>query len=335
MPNPKYQLAATESYCPMRAMSPHDRIAGALLGAVVGDALGVPVEFSSREECLSDPVTGMRGYGTWDQDPGTWSDDSSLLLATAGSLLEGFDLERMGKEYVAWLHEGEWRPYDRVFDVGETTLKAIDVIFFGAPAGEAGSDKESANGNGSLMHILPVGLAFANAPLKELCETAESASAITHSHIWPRMACSYYCLAARRLLRGEDKFSAVRAATDEFVQHYEAMGFGMHLGKFGFLINEPIATLTAASIESSGFVIDTLNASIWCLLRETSYAASVLTAVNLGGDTDTIACVAGGLAGLLYGRQSIPAEWLAALARQDEVVEFTDTFAHSLLGTEP
>lgn len=319
----------------MPVMSPHDRITGALLGAVVGDALGVPVEFSTREERHSDPVTGMRGFGTWNQVPGTWSDDSSLLLATAGSLLEGFDLERMGKAFVAWLHEGEWRPYERVFDVGDTTRKAIDAIFFGTPASEAGCAEESANGNGSLMRILPVALAFADASLEELCEAAESASAITHSHIWSRMSCAYYCLLARRLFRGEDKFTAVAGVTEEFTQHYQNMGYSMHLEKFGFLMNEPIATLTAASVDSSGFVIDTLNASIWCLLRETTYASTVLSAVNLGGDTDTTACVVGGLAGLLYGPGSVPADWLAVLARQDEVVEFTHTFAHSILGTEP
>lgn len=313
-------------------MTERDRMIGALWGAVTGDALGVPVEFSNRDERRRDPVTGMRGFGTWNQPPGTWSDDSSLLLASAESLLDGYDLERMGKSFVGWLHEGAWRPHGKVFDIGGTTNQAIDAICFGTPAEQAGCDGEFSNGNGSLMRILPVGLAFADAPMEEICEAAERASSLTHGHAWSKMACAYYCLLVRRLLRGEDKFSAIAKTTDEFIQHYEQTDFAIHLSQFAFLTGDSIATQTESEITSSGFVLATLHASLWCLLRETNYAGSVLRAVNLGDDTDTTACVVGGLAGLLYGRAGIPDEWVQTLARREDLESFFATFAVAVLG---
>ena len=312
-------------------MTSHDRLMGALWGAVVGDALGVPVEFSSREERRRDPVAGVRGFGTWNQPPGTWSDDSYLLLATVESLLEGYDLEHMGKAFAGWLHEGKWRPHGRVFDIGGTTRHAIDAIYFGTPAEEAGQTSEQSNGNGSLMRILPIGLAFWSSSGDEICEAAERASSLTHGHAWSRMACAYYCLLARRLFRGEDKFSAVGTTTDEFVAHYKQTPFAEHLSQFDFLINESISTCNETKIDSSGFVLSTLNASVWCLLRETSYSATVLRAINLGGDTDTTACVVGGLAGLIYGRDGIPEEWFHELARKRDLAVLFSQFATAVL----
>lgn len=136
-----------------------DRVLGALWGAVTGDALGVPVEFEERAEVRSHSVLDMRGHGTHDQPPGTWSDDSSLLLCTVDSLSRHeFDTEDLGKRFVSWYHEGLWTPWNRVFDVGVTTSQALARIASGVRAEIAGSDNQYSNGNGSLMRILPVAL---------------------------------------------------------------------------------------------------------------------------------------------------------------------------------
>lgn len=308
-----------------------ERVLGALWGSVVGDALGVPVEFTSRADRKHDPVTSMRGYGTWNQPEGTWSDDTSLMLASAESLLEGFDIERMGQAFVDWLHGGKWRPHGRVFDVGMTTRQAIDAILSGGAASTAGSTLESSNGNGSLMRILPVGLAFANAETEEICEAAESASAITHGHAWSRMACAYACLLTKHLIQSGDKFAALAAANHDFISHYSGTSEAEHLGKFSILLQDPLSIYPDHMIESSGFVLHTLTASVWCLLRETTFAATVLQAVNLGDDTDTTGCVTGGFAGLLYGQSEIPADWFAGVARHDELAPFFQKFTTSLL----
>jgi len=133
---------------------------GGLWGAVVGDALGVPVEFRSREELRQDPVQDMRGYGTYNQPAGTWSDDSSLLLCTAESLLDGFDTRHLASLFVRWLHQAHWTPWEEVFDVGGTTHRAINNLSKGAEPEEAGLTDENSNGNGSLMRILPIALHY-------------------------------------------------------------------------------------------------------------------------------------------------------------------------------
>ena len=139
-----------------------DRILGGLWGAVIGDALGVPVEFMSREQVRRNPITGMRGYGTFNLPPGSWSDDSSLLLCTVESLLDGFDTSKMGELFIRWLNEGYWTPWGETFDVGNSTMSSIRRLMKGVPPEEAGGRGEHDNGNGSLMRIIPVGIFFAS-----------------------------------------------------------------------------------------------------------------------------------------------------------------------------
>ena len=143
-----------------------DRILGGLWGAIIGDALGVPVEFMSREQVRRNPITGMRGYGTFNLPPGSWSDDSSLLLCTVESLLNGFDTDSMGDLFIRWLTEGYWTPWGKTFDVGASTMSSIGRMIREVPPEEAGGRGENDNGNGSLMRILPVGIFFARQPSK-------------------------------------------------------------------------------------------------------------------------------------------------------------------------
>ena len=140
-------------------MTKHDRIRGGLWGAIVGDALGVPVEFQDRAILECTPVLGMRGFGSHNQPPGTWSDDSSMTLCTIESLLEtGFDTDDMGRRFVDWYNAERWTPWGKVFDIGMTTRSALLAVARGTKADLAGGITESSNGNGSLMRILPVAL---------------------------------------------------------------------------------------------------------------------------------------------------------------------------------
>ncbi len=296
------------------------RIRGAVLGALVGDALGVPVEFKERAERVEDPVTGMRGYGTWNQPPGTWSDDGSLLLCSLEGLQEGFDPERVGKLFVRWRRDGYWSAHGNVFDVGVTTAKAISRLASGVAAEEAGPHDEVSNGNGSLMRILPVALRFADAPPFALAEYAMRLSRLTHAHARSQLACAFYCLLAVALLRGLGPADALAEAGREF-EPLLALHPAEH-EEFSRLIAPDFANLDEASIRSKGYVMDTLEAAIWCLLRHPDYSSTVLAAVNLGGDTDTTGCVAGGLAGLTYGESAIPLEWRDALPGRERLESF-------------
>jgi ADP-ribosylglycohydrolase len=312
----------------MSAITRQQQIIGGLWGAVAGDALGVPVEFKSRVEVQANPVTGMRGHGTHNQPAGTWSDDSSLLLCTADSLVRHqFDTEDIGRRFVEWYNEGLWTPWKRVFDIGATTSEALARIATGVRAEVAGSDGQYSNGNGSLMRILPVALRFAQLPTRDLLDRVHRASSITHRHIRSQMACGYYSLVVQSLLRGANPHEAFEYGRDVFLAFYDADPYwAVELDYFRLATASDLKARLESEIDSGGYVVHTLTASLWCLLSTGSYRECVLKAVNLGGDTDTTGCVAGGLAGVAYDLNSVPSEWIQQLARREELQKLFDRF---------
>ena len=305
-------------------MNSSSRILGGLYGALIGDALGVPVEFSSRSACKANPVTGMRANGMHYQPAGTWSDDGSLMLCSVESLVEnGFDLEDMGKRMLRWFDLGHWAAHGLVFDIGNATRKALDRISFGTPAELAGSSGEHDNGNGSLMRILPVPLALLDADLDTFCDRIARASAITHAHDRSKLACVLHGLFVRALMRGDAPTKAHACAASEFRVRY---GSHAEFAHFSPLLNPDLGSQPEEAIQSSGYVLHTLIASIWCLLTTSTFSECVLKAVNLGDDTDTTGCVAGGLAGVFYGVDAIASEWIAALPRQADLQNLFQAF---------
>lgn len=301
-----------------------ERCKGALYGSLVGDALGVPVEFSSREQRDADPVTAMRAFGTWNQPAGTWSDDGALLLCTAETLIDGADIERTGASFVRWMKKGEWAAHGKVFDIGGATQTALSRIDAGCLASLAGGQDVEFNGNGSLMRILPVALRYQAESPQVISSFAMRFSAITHAHIRSQLACALYCLFAQRLIVGETIPLAYQQALKCFrpilAEHPEEQS---HFDRIlsGSLLKEP-----RGAVRSSGYVIDTLEASIWCLHHYSNFASTVLAAVNLGGDTDTTGCVTGGLAGIHYRISSIPSGWMDVLPRKPEIEELVSRF---------
>ena len=259
------------------------KLRDAVYGAAVGDALGVPFEFRERGtfECA-----GMVGYGTHHQPAGTFSDDTSMLIATCDSLraYDGeVDTHDMRERFVKWMDEGAYAIDGNVFDIGITVSRALR-----RGRGMAG---ERDNGNGSLMRIIP--LAFVDAGRGKI----RKVSSITHAHRTSTGACVAYVEAARKLVEG--------------MSVAEALG-GVGVDDYEF---EP--DKSRDSLRSGGYVIDTLDSALWCLANTGSYADCVLAAVNLGGDTDTTACVAGALAGIVYGCDAIPAKWMETLRGKD------------------
>lgn len=249
----------------------------AIYGLAVGDALGVPYEFRPRG---SFACTGMVGHGTHDQPAGTWSDDTSMTLATCDSIRAcgHVDTGDMLSRFRAWIDGGAYAIDGVVFDYGNTTARAL-----GAGVGCAG---ERDNGNGSLMRIAP--LAFTDATDDEV----RTVSAITHAHPVSTEACVDMVRVMRALAAGA---SPVEAIPD----------------------HEILLAASEKDIRSGGFVRDTYCAALWCLAVSGSYEECVLRAVNLGDDTDTTAAVAGALAGIVYGADAIPAAWMEVLRGKD------------------
>jgi ADP-ribosylglycohydrolase len=259
----------------------------AIYGLAVGDALGVPFEFKLRG---SFHAVGMTDGGMHRQPTGTWSDDTSMTLATCASIKQRgkIDVKDITEKFRQWLHDGMFAVDGVVFDVGNTTATAL--------AEGRGRDDERSNGNGSLMRIVPLVFVEDIKP-----EQVESVSAITHAHAISKEACNLYVNYAQKLMRGLSPVAVLAELQASKV--------------FGGI--ETINHLTENEVASSGYVVDTLKASFWCLTTTNSYSECVLRAVNLGDDTDTVGAVAGALAGIVYGYDEIPPEWIDILRGKD------------------
>lgn len=302
----------------MKAMN-RNQVLGGIIGAVVGDALGVPVEFTPRKHLIESPVEDMLEYGTFNQPRGTWSDDSSLILCTIESLLGGIDYEDMGRKFCKWLEDAYWTPHGEVFDVGNTIFSSILAMQNGKSAIEAGMDGEYDNGNGSLMRILPFVFYLYNCEPEKREEIIVKASSITHSNEVSTFACYLYVEYAIGLLEGLNKRQA-------YSRIQKLKGKGYRREAFRRIQKVDISVLRPEDIYSSGYVIHSLEAALWVFLTTTSYKDCVLKAVNLGDDTDTIASIAGGLAGIFYGLNRIPVDWVNSLARKNDIFQLSDEF---------
>ncbi|MBX3043082.1 MAG: ADP-ribosylglycohydrolase family protein [Candidatus Kapabacteria bacterium] len=296
------------------------QIKSALFGVAVGDALGVPVEFNSRQSIKKNPVTDMIGYGTYNLPAGTWSDDSSLTFCLSEALTQDFDLNTIGQNFVKWYQHNFWTPRGNVFDIGIATRQAISRLAQGEKPEFAGGFDETDNGNGSLMRILPLLFYIQDKSIKERYEITKQVSSITHGHIRSVIACFYYLEFAKQILAGKDKFEIYVNLQTEIPNHLTSREINpTEIAKFDRLLKGDISKLDEDEIQSSGYVLHTLEASIWCLLTTDNCKNAVLKAVNLGSDTDTTGAVTGGLAGLLYGLDNIPEKWLQQLAKYSEI----------------
>lgn len=261
-----------------------NKLKSAIYGLAVADAVGVPYEFKMRGAFNA---IDMVGHGSHNQPKGTWSDDTSMTLATCASI-KGcgcIDVSDMLAKFRAWAHKGEYAIDGRVFDIGCTTSEALYT--------GKGKDDERSNGNGSLMRIIP--LAFTDASDEDI----EAVSAITHAHDISKAACVCYVHIARLLIRGKELSDILPSIESPFDRI------------------RTISTLDESEIKSSGYVVSTLEAALWAVSTTDNYRDAVLKAVNLGNDTDTVGAVAGGLAGIIYGLEGIPHKWLDSLKGKD------------------
>lgn len=298
-----------------------DKPLALILGVAVGDALGVPVEFKARGTFL---VTGMQGYGTHNQPPGTWSDDTSLTLALADNLFPDEvngkpDLESIALGFIDWYDKAAYTPHGKLFDVGNATAKAIKRLKEGVAPEKAGGAGERDNGNGSLMRIAPLAFyMYGIQKPEERFRIVREVSSLTHAHEWSVAACYIYVEMLNKLRMGRKKKEAYAELREDFARGVPFISKATR-AKFVRILENDISVLPEEDIRSGGFVIDTLEAAFWCFLNTGNYRDAVLKAVNLGDDTDTTAAVTGALAGLAYGLDSIPQEWLDQLAAYEEV----------------
>ncbi|WP_010280846.1 ADP-ribosylglycohydrolase family protein [Bacillus timonensis] len=263
-----------------------NKLKDAVYGFAVADALGVPYEFKKRGTFN---CSDMVGYGTWNQPKGTWSDDTSMTIATCKSIKDKdtIDPEDIMKNFKSWYFNGTFTAHNEVFDIGGTTEQAILT--------GQGINDVNANGNGSLMRILP--LVFTNCTKEEIIKV----SSLTHAHEWSTNACVLYVAIAKSLLNGENIREILQSING--AEPFNRLPY--------------IHKLLEEEIRSSGFVVETLEAALWCVATTSNYQDCVCKAVNLGNDTDTVAAIAGGLAGIIYGFENIPKKWIEELANKE------------------
>ena len=316
-----------------------NKVTSALLGVAIGDALGVPYEFNTREEMQKNPAKDMVGYGTHSQPAGTWSDDSSLTFCLADSLKKGYDLKDITVQFISWYKNNHWTARGIVFDIGITTRKAItrlEHIINAKNYDELSQLKyggdEYDNGNGSLMRILPLLFYIKNKPIKEQFEIVWEVSALTHRHIRAAMSCMIYLKFAEKLLLGLRKEEAYQAMRSDIQGFWDEISFSQaEQIHFQRLIQNDIRLIDISDLKSGGYVIEVLESSIWFFLQESDYSNTVISIINLGHDTDTSAAIAGGLAGLYYGSEAIPEYWLASLARLEDILQLGDELNEKFL----
>ena len=306
-----------------------------IMGVVVGDALGCPVQFESRDEVARHPVTGMRGYGTFNLPEGSWTDDSSLTIALLESIwrVGEIDLDDIMGNFMKWLYHGEFTPYGESYDIGRGTMQAINRYKKNRKAKKCGGDEEWNNGNGSLMRIMPACLycsVMESSGMysdRDAIDVIHSVGGLTHAHIRSNIACGLYFFMAKYILFRE-------GSLQERIQEGLTQGFAFYESYLADKENlhyydrlkdlEAFKSLPADKIKSTGYVVDALEAAVWSLITTDSFDQALLKAVNLGDDTDTVGAIAGGLAGLYYGYDSIPEDWLSAIKRREWIEEMCE-----------
>jgi len=309
-----------------------DFVKDALVGVAAGDAIGVPVEFRSRQELEAQPVTNMREYGSHHQPAGTWSDDSSMTFCLAEMLCDKYDLQGLANRFINWMRHSWWTPHGVVFDMGIATSAAITRLERGVEPVMAGGSSIDSNGNGSLMRILPLLFYTRDMNIDRRFLIAKDVSSLTHRHIRSALSCFIYLELALEIQAGQEKQAAYRTVCSRIKTFLDetATCTQEEAAHFERILSGEIQKVEQDEIQSSGYVIHTLEASIWCLLNTGNYADAVLKAVNLGSDTDTTGAVTGGLAGLLYGWETIPLEWVDSLARIEDIRDLSSRLSNKL-----
>ena len=331
-----------------------------IMGVVLGDALGLPVQFLSREELDANPVTDMREYGVFNLPKGSWSDDSSLTLATLESLCyhDYVSCEDIMENFADWLLEGQFTPYGKAFDQGNTCVTAIVNYVKNNDIDKCGVTGEYANGNGALMRIMPMCIygclhaKWSSKSDKREVERIHDVSGLTHNHLRSKIACGIYYFMVKAILEerigdedcdeegfrngsmnvaenstgNRDLLSILQAGMDEARSFYmKDVSNLTQLAYYGRLADlKEFKAVPREEIRSTGYVVDSLEAAVWSLITTDNLEEALLKAVNLGKDTDTVAAIAGGLGALYYGYDSVREDWRDAIVKGEEIKELCE-----------
>lgn len=305
-----------------------------IIGHAVGDAMGVPTEFCIREHLLKKPVTEMISSPKVGQPAGAWSDDTSMEICTIESFIEHgeFNYSDIMKKWVEWINEGKYTANGETFDVGRTCLSAIRQYTKGINPLDCGLKDEMSNGNGSLMRILPVALYSYSKNLnqEEIIKLTNEISALTHAHDTSKLGCYIYVRFVILLLQGKTKEEAYEEIKNLDYYMYDSKS----VDKYKRILKNNIKEYKIDEIRSNGYIVDTLECSLWILMNAKNYKETIIASTNIGNDTDTVGAIAGSMAGIIYGIEGIPDSWLNKLLRKDYLIDLSKKFENMLTNIE-
>ena len=303
----------------MSGLSTRDRFRGCLLGLATGDALGTTLEF--RSPGSFEPISGMVGGGPFGLNPGEWTDDTSMALCLAASLIDcqGFDPADQMRRYVRWWHEGYMSSTGACFDIGLTVRAALSQFQnLGEPL--AGLTSPDSAGNGSLMRLAPVPMFYAADPAEAIDHSALS-SRTTHQALEAVDACRYYGGLLVGALHGIERDALLAPGYCPVYGLWDRNPLAERIAEVAagsFARREP------PDIKGSGYVVMSLEAALWAFKGSHDFREGALLAVNLGDDADTTGAIYGQLAGAHYGAEAIPAAWRAQLVMADDITAMAD-----------
>ena len=298
-----------------------------LLGTAIGDALGLPIQFLEREVVAKNPITTMEGLDQFNIPAGTWSDNTSLSFCLAESLCNGYDLNDIINKFTKWMYEDYWTPANETFDINYINYFAIVNLRNNGSPHVAGIDNKRGNRDGSLMRILPLVPYILNMEEEKKFRIIKEISSLTYRLPRSILACIALCEFAIQYINlqlVEEAYQAMQQTILQLLKKEMFIEEGIPFERLTGLSYEEFKAIELKDIRSTEYVIDTLEASLWCIFNTTSYKDAVLKAVNLGDDANTVGAITGGLAGIIYGYDTIPPEWLEVLAKKDDIIELAD-----------
>lgn len=309
-----------------------NKLKNGIMGFIIGDAMGVPLEFKKREIFENNKVTDMISNDRIGVK-GVWSDDSSMVIATMKAIIDNkgkINYESIMNNFILWVSNKDFIAIDKAFGIGRATFFALGNYYNKRyeKITDCGMKGFNYNGNGSLMRILPIAYYCYYKKLNEdeIYNLVKDVSSFTHSHEISILGCFIYVLLVIELLSGKEKVNAYSNIRKYNYRKYFSLE---NIKYYDRLLNNDISKLDVDSISSMGFVVDTLEAVIWCFMNNNSYDKCVIEAINLGNDSDTIGALVGGLSGIYYN--DINNKWLNDIKRKNYLLDLCSDFYNSLL----
>ncbi len=299
-----------------------------LFGVAIGEAIGVPFESSERIDMLKYPDSDMVGCKAYNQLQGIWSHCSALTFCMAESIIDGYNLETTAINFIGWKNKSLKRAKGYIFNHNNTTVKAIcrleKIINQSQDENQSifSYSEDFDISNGSLIRILPLLYVIRDKPTRFQFDIIWESSALTHNHIRSAMCCMIYLKVAEHILNGDEKSDAYEQTRFEIKQIWDVIDFDVNeIRYFEKVILSDIRNYPMESLRSGEYVMDSLETSLWCLLKTDSFKDAVHKSINIGGNTSSTGAITGGLAGLYYGYNTIPGHWIKTLSKRSYILE--------------